>query len=100
VVVVRKGRSRVKPGAVFLCQNGRLAARAAIMGADTYGIMVRQPRRNVIMKIVTISMELVIDEDMDESFIPQYLNDKLYTDPEFFGDFGPENIAGVITVVE
>ena len=71
-----------------------------IVGVDTYGIMVVQPRRNVIMKIVTISMELVIDEDMDESFIPQYLNDKLYTDPEFFGDFGPENITGVITVVE
>jgi hypothetical protein len=52
------------------------------------------------MKIVTISMELVIDEDIEESFIPQYLNDKLYTDPEFFGDFGPENITGVITVVE
>ena len=52
------------------------------------------------MKIVTISMELVIDDDIKESFIPEYLNDKLYTDPEFFGDFGPENIAGVITVVE
>ena len=71
-----------------------------IVGVDTYGIMVVQPRRNDIMKIVTISMELVIDEDMDESFIPQYLNDKLYTDPEFFGDFGSENITGVITVVE
>ena len=52
------------------------------------------------MKIVTISMELVIDEDIEESFIQQYLNDKLYTDPEFFGDFGTENISGVITVVE
>ena len=52
------------------------------------------------MKLVTISMELVIDDDIKESFIPEYLNDKLYTDPEFFGDFGPENIAGVITVVE
>lgn len=52
------------------------------------------------MKIVTISMELVITDDIEESFIPQYLNDKLYTDPEFFGDFGPENISGVINVVE
>lgn len=52
------------------------------------------------MKIVTISMELVIDDDIEESFISQYLNDKLYTDPEFFGDFGPENITGVVTVVE
>jgi hypothetical protein len=24
-----------------------------------------------------------------------YLNDKLYNDPEFFGDFGPENIMEV-----
>ena len=52
------------------------------------------------MKLVTISMELVIDDDIKESFIPEYLNDKLYTDPEFFGDFGPENITGVVTVVE
>jgi hypothetical protein len=52
------------------------------------------------MKIVNISMELVIDEDIEESFIPQYLNDKLYTDPEFFGDFGPENITGIIDAIE
>jgi hypothetical protein len=52
------------------------------------------------MKIVTINMELVIDDDIKDSFIPEYLNDKLYTDPEFFGDFGPENIVGVITCVE
>jgi hypothetical protein len=24
-----------------------------------------------------------------------YLNNKLYTDPEFFGDFGPENIVEI-----
>ena len=47
------------------------------------------------MKIVTINMELVIDEDVKDSFIPQYLNDKLYSDPEFFGDFGPENILEI-----
>ena len=51
------------------------------------------------MKIVKISMELVID-DYDNntdsySAIADYLNDKLYTDPEFFGDFGPENIESV-----
>ena len=41
-------------------------------------------------------MELVIDDDdIKESFIPEYLTDKLYTDPEFFGDFGPENIIEV-----
>lgn len=57
------------------------------------------------MKIVKISMELVIDDiDMltrtgyiTDSYdaIANYLNDKLYTDPEFFGDFGPENIEEV-----
>lgn len=57
------------------------------------------------MKIVKISMELVI-EDVDmlshtgymtDSYdsIADYLNNKLYTDPEFFGDFGPENIEEV-----
>ena len=51
------------------------------------------------MKIVTISMELVIDDDISDDYdrISDYLNDKLYTDPEFFGDFGPENITEVIT---
>ena len=52
------------------------------------------------MKIITVSMELVITDDIKDSFIPDYLNDKLYTDPEFFGDFGPENISGVINFVE
>lgn len=47
------------------------------------------------MKLVTISMELVIDDDIKDSFIPDYLTDKLYTDPEFFGDFGSENIIEV-----
>jgi hypothetical protein len=51
------------------------------------------------MKIITISMELVIDDDIKDSFIPDYLNDKLYTDPEFFGDFGPENITEIKEVV-
>jgi hypothetical protein len=65
-----------------------------------------------MMKIVKISMELVIDDDenfyipeeisggvftprFDNDKIAQYLNNKLYTDPEFFGDFGPENIVSV-----
>ena len=47
------------------------------------------------MKIVSITMELVIDDDIKDDFIPDYLTDKLYTDPEFFGDFGPENIESV-----
>jgi hypothetical protein len=54
------------------------------------------------MKIVTITMELVIDDDISEDYdsIADYLNDKLFLDPEFFGGFGPENISGVITCVE
>jgi hypothetical protein len=64
------------------------------------------------MKIVKVSIELVIDKD-DKFLLPSrtidgnvvqmynldeisnYLNDKLYNDPEFFGDFGPENIVEV-----
>jgi hypothetical protein len=52
------------------------------------------------MKLIKISMELVIDDDICEltngvyskDCIADYLNSKLYSDPEFFGDFGPENI--------
>lgn len=45
------------------------------------------------MKIVTIKMDLVIDDDItDIDSICKYLNDKLYGDPEFFGDFDRENI--------
>jgi hypothetical protein len=49
------------------------------------------------LKVVKISMELVIDESIsnDKDDIANYLNNKLYTDPEFFGDFGPENIESV-----
>jgi len=64
------------------------------------------------MKLVKISMELVLDDDpsfylpgesgggmftprFDHDKIAEYLNNKLYTDPEFFGDFGPENIVSV-----
>jgi hypothetical protein len=32
----------------------------------------------------------------DRDKIASYLNNKLYTDPEFFGEFGPENISSVI----
>jgi hypothetical protein len=46
------------------------------------------------MKIVTISMELVIG-DIENILIHDYLNTKLYTDPEFFGDFGSENIVDI-----
>jgi hypothetical protein len=48
------------------------------------------------MKIVTIKMELAIDEDITNlDKIADYLNNKLYTDPEFFGDFGSENIDSI-----
>ena len=47
------------------------------------------------MKIVTINMELVIDEDVKDSFIHEYLNDKLNVDPEFFGEFTDENIVEI-----
>ena len=59
------------------------------------------------MRIVTVCIDLVID-DIDilndsttngdyynKTKIVDYLNNKLYTDPEFFGDFGPENIVTV-----
>jgi hypothetical protein len=53
------------------------------------------------MKIVTISMELGIDNMEDEidfsnkEAIADFLSNILYEDPEFFGDFGPENITDV-----
>lgn len=55
------------------------------------------------MKMITITMDLVIDDDVCEivngvynkDCIVEYLNSKLYNDPEFFGDFGPENIVGI-----
>ena len=60
------------------------------------------------MRLVTVSIDLVIDDTIDivnnstwvgdyydKTKIVDYLNNKLYTDPEFFGDFGPENIVTV-----
>ncbi len=64
------------------------------------------------MKLVKVSIELGIDEDenfylpeeiagglftpmFDKEKIANYLNNKLYMDPEFFGEFGPENIVEV-----
>ena len=46
-------------------------------------------------------MELVIDDEISDNYdsIANYLNDKLYTDPEFFGDFGPENIEHIVEAV-
>lgn len=57
------------------------------------------------MKIVKISMDLIISDDdlvpymgtidsLPEK-IAKYITNKLYTDPEFFGEFGPENIESI-----
>ena len=41
-------------------------------------------------------MDLVIDNDMTDKYdIAIHLTDKLYSDPEFFGDFGEENIIEI-----
>lgn len=55
------------------------------------------------MKIVTLSIDLVVDDDVCEMIggvynkdcISSYLTSKLYVDPEFFGDFEPENIVRI-----
>lgn len=48
------------------------------------------------MKIVTIKMDLVVDSDFTDKYdVAVYLTDKLYSDPEFFGDFGEENIIEI-----
>ena len=48
------------------------------------------------MKMITIKMDLIIDDDMTDKYdIAIYLTDKLYKDPEFFGDFGEENIVDI-----
>ena len=43
------------------------------------------------MRIITLQLEIVIPDIPAES-IPDYLNNKLYLDPEFFGDIDTENI--------
>ena len=46
-------------------------------------------------RLVKVSIELVVPSFVqpDADSISDYLNDMLYNDPEFFGDFGPENIT-------
>lgn len=49
-------------------------------------------------KLVKISMELVIDDGLvsdDKEVIANYLTNMLYGDPDFFGEFGPENIESI-----
>ena len=56
------------------------------------------------MKLVKITMELGIDNDTgddldgDKDRIANYLTNKLYMDPEFFGEFGPENIESITEI--
>ena len=53
-------------------------------------------------KLVKVQIELIVDSNTP-MFDPctnidrvcEYLTDKLYTDPEFYGEFGPENIISV-----
>lgn len=44
---------------------------------------------------VSISLILPASVGTDKEKIAEYLNKMLYEDPEFFGDFGPENIENV-----
>lgn len=53
------------------------------------------------MKLVKLEIELVIDDKKCGSYedIAFYLNHKLYADPEFFGEFGKENIVAIEELV-
>lgn len=50
------------------------------------------------MKLIKVTIELGIDDSLSNNRddIATYLNNKLYMDPEFFGEFGPENIVEII----
>jgi hypothetical protein len=50
------------------------------------------------MKLVKVEIELVIDDDScgnNHDDVASYLNRMLYNDPEFFGEFGKENITSI-----
>lgn len=50
------------------------------------------------MKLVKVEIELVIDDESccdNHEDVASYLNKMLYNDPEFFGEFGRENIVSV-----
>lgn len=59
-------------------------------------------QENKIIRVVTIQMDLAIPTDdyhcVSKEDICNYLNIKMYEDPEFFGEFGPENILRVGTL--
>lgn len=47
---------------------------------------------------ITLSINLILPHvsfSGSKELISEYLNHKLHTDPEFFGDFGPENITNI-----
>lgn len=50
-----------------------------------------------LVRVVTIQMDLVIPDNIgsDKDAIVSYLNNMLNYDPEFFGEFGPENIINI-----
>jgi len=58
--------------------------------------------KNQNIRVVTIQMELAIPNDdcecLSRNEICNYLNIKMYEDPEFFGEIGPENIVKVDTL--
>lgn len=50
------------------------------------------------MRVVTLCIDLVIDDNLttdNKDDIANYLTNMLYGDPDFFGEFGPENIVEV-----
>ena len=52
------------------------------------------------MDLVIDGVDILVDSTTDGNYydkskIVDYLNNKLYTDPEFFGDFGEENIIDI-----
>lgn len=51
------------------------------------------------LKVVTITMHMVVSSEVcdvnSKDSICYYLNTKLYEDPEFFGEFVPDNIVEV-----
>lgn len=55
--------------------------------------------KNQNVRVITIQMELAIPTDdcecLSKNEICNYLNIKVYEDPEFFGEFVPENIVRV-----
>jgi hypothetical protein len=49
------------------------------------------------MKLVTISLKLAIDFENAKTIenMIKYLNEKLQTDPQFFGNLKPDNIIDI-----